>query len=243
MIMKSWKNPALFCLVMISAGWSADAGRYPIRQIDRSLVPPKHMWQEVLLQNTVMHIEDESIYVDEDVIAGFLPLLPSLSMTDNLQWTFLPAPMFKYLLTQNNSAAGNGSSVKEFGLAVEGGLSALQFSPKGADFLYSLGLTAKKPTLDWLWLEGKVHSFYHDLSLQSLIASGGLGFQFSERMYSTATYSLTHMFEDGYRIYHGGAVALGTNFNRNISLELKASAVIGSKALTLNPGAHLAFNW
>lgn len=241
--MNPWKPIMLLSLAFVTAAWPADAGRYPSRQIDRPLIPPKHMWQEFLYQNTVIHIEDESTYVDEDLVAGFLPSLPSWSITDNLQWTFLPAPMFKYLITRNNINTQNGPVVKDFSMTVEGGISAMVFSNEGTDVQYQLGMSAKKPVLDWLWLEGTVQSYYHDQSLRSLATATGLGFQFTDRFYGTSIYTMTHMYEGGYRIYQTGAAALGVNFTQNLSLETKVSLLVGSRTTTLNPGAQLAFNW
>jgi hypothetical protein len=244
MKMNPLKASALLFCALASSGWSAEAARQPIRQIDRPMIPPKGMWQEVLSQNTIIYIEDEDAEVEEDLLAGFLPGLPSWSITDNLQWTFLPAPMFRYLITRNNINAENGPVVDDLSLTVEGGLSSIGYSSReGAIINMQLGMSAKKPALDWLWLEGAVQTYYSNREPVIIGAAAGAGFQITDRTHATATYALSLPIEDTFEFVHVGTVAFGANFTRNLSLELKTSMLVGSRTSILNPGANLVFYW
>ncbi len=238
------KSVVPLVLSTMAWAWTADSARYPIREIDRPLILPKKMWQEQLFQNTIIHIDNGKLNLDPDAVVGFLPLLPSWSITDNLEWTYLPAPLFKYLLTRNNINTENGRVAKGLSVTVGGGLSAVTSSSRDGTYVnYNFGLEAKRPILAWLWWEGTLQSYYKNVNLNTIAGGGGIGWQITDRMYAKANYDLTNLYEGGYRVYHGGSIVFGTNFTPNISLQFSAAAAAGSKALIFNPGGVLSFQW
>ncbi len=249
--MKFWKSIIALGLFVSAVAWSRDADRYPLREIDRPLILPKKMWQELLVQNTVIHVENGSPIVDNDVLFGFLPYLPSYSITDNLEWMYLPAPIFKYLLTHNNINPENGPIVTGLSVTVEGGLSALVSSYEGTHFYSNFGVSAKKPTLHWLWWTGDMLAYCQDLNISSMEFVNGLGFQLTDRAYGKLDYGIGYLIKGGaQRLYQGenqfyqtGTIAFGENFTSNLSLNFKVSLVLGLYVITINPGASLAFQW
>ena len=248
--MHSFVKTAAMVGSMAFLAWSANAGRYPTRQIDRPLILPRKMWQENLVQNSVFHLADESAYYPYDQPVGFLPTLPAYSQTDNLMWAALPAPLFRYLVTHNNITAENGPAVKDFSLTLDGGVTGFAYSARATAFFTTWGFSAKKPMLNWLWWEGNFQSTLDYLELSGLGGTVGLGFQLTHRMHMVSHYSLNFFPEmenrndgDAEGVYHSLSLLAAVNFNSNISLGCQSALVAGSESLVWNPGAFLEFHW
>ncbi len=222
--------------------WTSDSHRLPIREIDRSLILPKHMGRESLIQNSIIDLNDESAKSDETTV-GFIPSLPSYSLTDNLLWEAIPVPLFRYLLTHNNINLENGSTVKNLSVTLDGGMTSFVITPEGSTVGSTLGFSAKKPLLNWLWSEGNVKSFFENMELLSLGSSLGLGWQISDKSYLISSYNLQHIFLKGDRLYHGLTLEAGVNFNSNITFAFHLSEIFGTKKQILNPGATLSLQW
>jgi hypothetical protein len=223
--------------------WSADAARYPLRQIDRPLILPKGMWQERLTWSQAFSPEEDD--PGRETVRGFLPNLPSWSITDNLSWAAVPFPLFRYLLTRNNIQPDVRPAVTDFSLTLDGGLLGLAYSSRDGFRMYSvLGLSFKKPWSRRLWSEGSVAAAFSNADPFTLIASTGLGIQWSERIHSVTTYTATQLFRSsGYRLYQGATQSAGINFHPGLSLDLSLGVIAGRGEVWLNPGASIAFQW
>jgi hypothetical protein len=237
---------AALALWSAAAAWSAGAERYPLRQIDRPLVLPAKMWQERLIQNSVIVLEGEDDYTEP--LQGFWPGLPAYSFTDRLMWLAIPAPYFRYLLIGNTIDSPHGRAAVGLSLAVDAGLIGAVYSQRdGTSILGTFGFNAKRPFSSRVWGEGQLGtvSSWNSYKADEHILSGsaGLGFQVSERMYLKPTYGLNLTVAEGHSFSHFGTLEAGVNFTPNLSLGLQVSLAYEDDKTLFNPGANLAFQW
>jgi hypothetical protein len=230
-----------------ASAWSAGAERLPLRQIDRPLVLPAKMWQERLVQNTVLELDNGHGGVDAETPQGFLPALPSYSFTDRLMWMAVPGPYFRYLMVGNKIDSAHGMAAKGLSLALDGGLTGIGYSSRdGFSMAASLVLNAKRPFSTRIWGEGQLGLGWsqssEDPNAAVAFGSAGLGVQLSERLFLKTGYGLTAPVPDGSGWLQYGTLEGGVNFTPNLSLGLQVSLVAG-ESVWLNPGANLAFQW
>ncbi len=235
---------------LAAAAWPANAGRYPLRQIDRPLILPKKMWQERLSQNAYLEKETEWFSATTNAPEGFIPNLPAYSLTDNLLWVAVPAPLFRYLITQNNITAENGPAVKDLSVTLDGGLIAFTYSPTGTSLLSTWGASLKQPLLNWLWMEGSFSSVFDYSEFQGLGSSASLGFQLTDRTFLNTAGSLNYIpdgalgsSKDSEGVVPGLSVGAGFNFSPHISLGVHGAMAFTENRTILNPGAELSFQW
>lgn len=244
------KRLPVFALILgslIAGAWSANAGRYPLREIDRPLILPKNLWQERLMQNSFFTSDEGSFEKMGSTPEGFMPSLPAYSLTDNLLWEAVPAPLFRYLVTRNNITAESGPAVKDFSLTLDGGLHAYVYAMGKSTFMSRLGVSAKKPMFNRLWLQGSASTYFDNADFQAASSSVGLGFQLTDRTHLTSAYSLVYRpgAKPGFPedLFSGLALVAGFNFSPYISLNLHGAMVMGTEHLGFNPGAALSFQW
>lgn len=224
-------------------GWARDAGRYPVRRIDRPLILPKGMWQERLTWTQLVPVEEESLGKDAESVRGFLPNLPSWSITDNLSWAAVPFPLFQYLLTRNNIGEGR-PRVDDFSLTLDGGLTGLSYSSReGTETFAILGMSFKRPWTARFWNEGSVQGGVKDADPFSLVASLEAGIQLSDRIYSLSGYTFSRVFAGKDPIFQAFTQRIGINFHPGLSLELSLSLVEGRGEFWWNPGSSISFQW
>jgi hypothetical protein len=241
-------------LFLSATAWPSGADRYPLRQIDRPLVLPAKMWQERLIQNSVVELSDVYRNTETEPLQGFFPSLPSYSFTDRWMWMAVPAPYFRYLLIGNNIDSVQGPAAKGLSLALDGGVTGLVYSRRDASSIVgTLGLTAKRPLSSWAWTEGRLDlgaslSSEDDGDVKNTFSgSAGLGIQASDRIFFKPTYGLILPFGDESistetSSLHYGTLEAGMNFTPNLSLGFQVSLIEGEN-LWLNTGANLAFQW
>ena len=114
---------AAFALMLASAAlqaWSRDVERLPLREIVRALILPKGMWQECLALRAGFY-NDTLKDAEAEQIAGFLPGLPSWSITDRLSFIMFPRPFIRYLILGENIGTGSEGSMHNLGIAIDGG--------------------------------------------------------------------------------------------------------------------------
>lgn len=232
-----------FLLVCLPAlAWPADAGRYPIRQIDRPLILPKRMWQERLVWNQDVPVEERS---DGDVekIQGFLPSLPVWSITDNLSWEAVPFPLFRYLVTRNNVREGR-PVVDDFSLTLDGGLNGFVYSSRDGTIIASVaGLSFKLPWSGRMWSEGSGSVGFENEDPSYSVAGLGLGLQVTGRSHAVAGYTASMDLDGEYPLYHGFSLQWGTHFHPGLSLDFRFTYTVGNGDSWLSPGSTLSFQW
>jgi hypothetical protein len=239
--------PALI-LFLSAAAWSAGAYRYPLRQIDRPLVLPAKMWQERLIQNSVIDLDHPQDDQTTESLQGFWPTLPSYAFTDRLMWVAIPAPYFRYLLIGNPIDSAHGMAARGLSLALEGGLTSIGYSSReGSILIGALGLLAKRPLSSRVWGEGNLglgSGWYSEgADVNIMTGSAGLGFQVSDRLFLRQDFGVSLALDELSDTILYGTLEAGANLTSNLSLGLHVSLLSLDGSAILNPGANLAFQW
>ncbi|HKP94324.1 MAG TPA: hypothetical protein VJ385_01085 [Fibrobacteria bacterium] len=222
---------AAFALMLASAAlqaWSRDVERLPLREIDRALILPKGMWQECLTWNAGSY-GDTLMDMETTQIVGFLPALPSWSITDRLSMISFPWPFIRYLILGENIGTGSEGSMHNLGIAIDGGVTSIAYDEKrGWEYFGALGANFKKPLTKRLWAQGRVHFFagnYFGKLEGAGTSSLGAGIQWSTRFYSITSYSFYQAFRPDFgrmhafdRRIHAFDQEVGVNFTPVLSL-------------------------
>jgi len=232
-----------FTALATATCWSANANRFPVQQIDRNLVLPRHTWQASLIQSTQFNTEGSSRVVDDNIPEGFFPTLPTYSLTDNLMWLGIPLPYFRYLCTHNNVSSDTSKPAAGLRLALDFGLTAVAFSSVGHSVVSTFGLSAKKTFNRSLWWEANAHAYVDNLDFYSAVLSPSLGYQIGQKSFATSTYTLTQIFDNRYKLGHTFKLGVGTNFTSNISIGLNGSLEFYEDTMTLRSNSYLSFQW
>jgi hypothetical protein len=246
----------LALLFLPLAGWSKNAAQLPLREIDRSLVMPKGVWQELLLANF-----NETVYY-----LGYMPSLPSWAMTDRLTWVGVPMPYFEYLIhdSKKDSAlqqANKGQEKKGLTVSLRGGMSDFSYSSSlGLNINYDMIVRTKWPISNHFWIGHQIGGAFFNKRPSRVQNQLGFGWQISNRTYALTRYH-TNMSSklkapDDYEITsspeldlnlknlsHVISEEIGFHFTHNISLTLQPGIFIyqGDPHYFLH--SAIAFQW
>ncbi len=241
--LQSWKCLIIALCLCLPTVWAKNAGRLTLREVDRPLVMPKGIWQEGLLLSTHQQLYEGSTDTANSEVAGFLPSLPSWSITDRLTWISMPAPYFEYLLIGQTTLSDTGHAVPGFNLSLRGGITTVGYSSRDG-FVVAGGaqLRSKQPFLERLWLANALGFTWDSQDHNTVLGRVDLGWQCSARTYLATRYAATYLLKSEESL-HLLAVEMGVHFTPNISLLMQPGALIDHREPYAIFQSAINFQW
>lgn len=224
----------LAILLLPLAGWSKNASQLSLREMDRSLVMPKGVWQEMLTAGF-----NENVYYQ-----GYMPSLPSWAMTDRLTWVGVPMPYFEYLLHESSRDSTLHQANRGLQISLRGGISNFYYSSSlGLNINSDLSVRTKLPISNLFWIGHQIGGTFFNKRPSSIQNQLSLGWQITNRTYALTRYHtiMSSKLEvlDDYEIISDPELDLNLkNLGHVISEEI-GFHFTHNISLTLQPGVYL----